>query len=237
MGRHFEVRARSMASTAAKKSALYARASKEIYLAAKGGVPDPKSNLNLRSAIDKFKSMGVTREVIDRAIKKATGTESVAYIPGRYELIGPGNSFIVVDTLTDNVNRAISDIKAAIKKVDASFASVAYNFQETGVFVFASNGLTQESIEETLILNDIDVWEISLEDNEFQVTVNPLAYGITRDTLYELGVEEFKINEIRLIPLSTITLNEENLAEFQRLLDLLDDVEDVQDVYYNVELD
>lgn len=234
MGRAFQVRAASMAGTAAKKSALNMRASKEIYLAAKSGGPDPRSNLSLRAAMDKYRALGATKDVMDRAIKKAEGTEAVAYIPGRYEIMGPGGYFLVVDTLTDNVNRAVSDIKAAIKKADASFQSVAYNFTETGVFVF--NGSSVAEVEEALVFNDVDVWDITEEEGHIQVLVNPTAFGKTRETLYLLGIKEFNISEIRMIPSDKITLEGENLMLFNRLLDLLEDVQDVQEVYHNVDL-
>ncbi len=233
MGRHFEVRAAAMASTAAKKSALYMRASKEIYLAAKAGEPNPESNLSLRSAIDKYKSQGVPKDVIDRAIKKASGADAVAYIPGRYEVMGVGNVMFVIDTLSDNVNRAVSDIKAAIKKADAVFAKVDYNFTENGVFVF--KGFGQDAVEEHLILNDIDVWEVAEEDGQIQVLVNPTAFGAARDSLYQLGVEEFIINEIRMLPNQTISVEGDALEMFNRLTDLLEDVQDVQAVYHNVD--
>lgn len=233
MGRHFEVRAAAMASTAAKKSALYMRASKEIYLAAKAGEPNPVSNLALRSAIDKFKGQGVPKDVIERAIKKASGADAVAYIPGRYEVMGPGNVMYIIDTLTDNVNRAVSDIKAAIKKADSEFAKVEFNFTENGVFVF--QGFSKDQVEEHLIMNDIDVWEVAEEEGKVQVLVNPTAFGAARDSLYELGVKEFIVSEIRMIPNDTITLEGEAKEMFERLIDLLEDVQDVQAVYHNVE--
>ena len=235
MGRHFEVRAAAMASTAAKKSALYMRASKEIYLAAKQGEPNPDSNLALRSAIDKFKSQGVPKDVVERAIKKASGSDAVAYIPGRYEVMGPGNTMFVIDTLTDNVNRAVSDIKAAIKKANAVFTKVDYNFTENGVFVF--EGFRQAVVEEHLILNDIDVWEVAEEDGKVQVLVNPSAFGAARDSLYELGVSEFIVSEIRMLPNDLITVTGDDLEMFTRLIDLLEDGQDVQSVYYNVTQD
>lgn len=233
MGRHFEVRAAAMASTAAKKSALFMRASKEIYLAAKQGETNPDSNLALRSAIDKFKGQGVPKEVIERAVKKASGNDAVAYIPGRYEVMGPGNTMFVIATLTDNVNRAVSDIKAAIKKADAVFAKVDYNFTENGVFVF--DGFTRDAVEEHLVLNDVDVWEVAEENGRVQVLVNPSAFGAARDSLYELGVESFLISEIRMLANETIKVEGENLEMFTRLIDLLEDVQDVQSVYHNVE--
>lgn len=234
MGRAFQVRAASMASTAAKKSALNMRASKEIYLAAKSGGGDPNSNLSLRAALDKYRALGATRDVMERAIKKAEGADHVAYIPGRYEIMGPGGFLIVADTLTDNVNRAVSDIKAAIKKADATFQNIAYNFTETGVFVF--NGENSDEVTEALILNDVDVWEVNLEDGVIEVMVNPTSYGKTRDSLYEIGVLEFNISEIIMIPQHKIELNEENMMLFKRALDLLEDVQDVQEIYHNVEM-
>jgi len=234
MGRHFEVRAAAMASTAAKKSAVYMRASKEIYLAAKQGEPNPTSNLALRSAIDKAKGQGVPKDVIERAIKKAGGADAVAYIPGRYEVMGLGNTMFVIDTLTDNVNRAVSDIKAAIKKADAVFAKVEYNFTENGVFVF--EGFSQNQVEEHLVLNDVDVWEVAEEEGKVQVLVNPTAFGAARDSLYALGVVEFIVSEIRMLANETIRIDGENLEMFTRLVDLLEEVQDVQSVYHNVEL-
>lgn len=234
MGRAFQVRAASMASTAAKKSALNMRASKEIYLAAKNGGPDPHSNLALRAALDKYRAMGATKDVMERAIKKADGSEAVAYIPGRYEIMGPGGFNLVVDTLTDNVNRAVSDLKAAIKKSDSIFQSVAYNFTETGLFVF--EGSSVDEVTENLVLNDVDVWDINEEDGIIEVLVNPQAFGKTRDTLYELGIKEFNISEIRMIANDKITLNEEDMILFKRILDLLEDVQDVQEVYHNVDI-
>ena len=117
MGRHFEVRAASMAATAKKKSAIYMRASKEIYMAAKSGTPDPNSNLALRSAIEKYRK-SCPKDVIERAIKKAAGGEQETYIAGRYEAYGPGNCYVIVDTLTDNVNRTVGFVRAAFNKVN-----------------------------------------------------------------------------------------------------------------------
>lgn len=234
MGRAFQVRAASMASSAAKKSALNMRASKEIYLAAKNGGPDPHSNLALRATLDKYKALGASREVMERAIKRAEGTELVAYIPGRYEIMGPGSFNVIVTTLTDNVNRAVSDLKAVIKKCDALFQTVAYNFREVGLFVFTSNSLSE--VEEALIMNDVDVWDMNEGEGIIEVVVNPTAYGKTRDVLYEFGIKEFNISEIVMIPNDKIDLNEEDMMLFKRLLDLLDDVQDVQEVFHNVNM-
>ncbi len=235
MGRAFQVRAASMASTAAKKSALNMRASKEIFMVAKSGGPDPNSNLALRAALDKYRAMGATKDVMERAIKKAEGDDAVAYIPGRFEIMGPGGSQLVVDTLTDNVNRASSEIKSILKKNNSVLQTVSYNFTEAGVFLFAGNDI--DAVTETLVLNDVDVWDINEEDNMIEVLVNPTAYGKTRDTLYSLGIKEFNISEIQMIANDKITLHGEEKDHFKRMLDMFDDVQDIQEVYHNVSLD
>ena len=116
MGRAHEVRAASMAKTAAKKSKLYSRFGKELYIAAKNGVPDPDMNLALKRKIAEAKSNQVPADVIKRAIDKAKGGSDDNYDEARYEGFGPGNSTIIVDCLTDNTNRSITDVKTCFNK-------------------------------------------------------------------------------------------------------------------------
>ena len=171
MGRAHEVRAKAMAATAAARSALFMRASKEIYMAAKSGVPDPDSNLALRSAIEKWKGQHVTKEVIERAIQKAKGGSAESYEQGRYEAFGPGGSLFIIDTLTDNTNRALTEVRTAITKKGGHLGSVIFNFTETGIFDFAGNN--RDEVEETLILSDVDVREVTEEDGVIEVLVGP----------------------------------------------------------------
>ncbi|MFA5481662.1 MAG: YebC/PmpR family DNA-binding transcriptional regulator [Bacilli bacterium] len=235
MGRHFEVRAAAMAKTGAMKSALYARASREIYMAAKSGIPDPANNLALRSAIDKFKGQSVPRDVIDRAIKKAQGGDVETYESGRYEAFGPSNSLLIIDTLTDNVNRAFVEIRTLVTKKGGHMGTVAYNFTEAGVLVFKHDNKAQ--VEETLILGDVDVREISEDGGVIEVIVEPTSFGRAKDLLNDLRIEEFIVAEIRMIPNDTLTLKDEELSKFQELIDGLDELQDVQNVFHNVALD
>ncbi len=234
MGRAYQVRASSMAATAAKRSALFMRASKEIYMAAKNGVADPESNLPLRAAIDKYRALNVTREVIDRAIKKAAGGEVEAYNAGRYEAFGPGGCYLIVDTLTDNINRAISEVRSSITKRNGKMGSVLFNFNEVGQFVFL--GQNHANVEEQLILGDVDVQQIQVHDTQLEVLVSPTSYAQARKILEAMGVKTFIAAEITLIPNETVTLEGENLQLFKQLLDVLDELQDVQNVYHNVEL-
>ncbi len=234
MGRHFEVRAASMAATAKKKSAIYMRASKEIYMAAKRGVPDPNSNLALRAAIDKYRKQ-CPKDVIDRAIKKAQGGDATNYIEGRYEAYGPAGSYIIIDTLTDNSNRALVNVRTIITKKGGHLGDVSYNFEQVGILDFKFDG-TVENLEEMLILGDVDVKEITVEDGVAEVIVEPSAFAKAKEVLADNGITEFEAAEVTMKANDPITLEGEELAKFQELLDMLDDCEDVQAVYHNVSL-
>ena len=233
MGRHFEVRAAAMAATAKQKSAVYMRASKEIYMAAKRGVPDPNSNLALRAAIDKYRK-SVPRDVFDRAIKKAQGGDAEVFIEGRYEAFGPANSYLIIDTLTDNTNRALVNVRTCVTRKGGHLGSVLYNFTLNGLFVFDTNK-TAEELEETLILNDVDVLDVSVEDGKAEVLVTDEAFENAKKVLNDDGINDFDVAEVRFIPNEKITLEGEDLKKFNDLLDSLDDCEDVQAVYHNVE--
>ena len=233
MGRAHEVRAKAMAATAAKRSALFNRASKEIYMAAKSGEPDPSMNLALRSAIEKWRGQNVTKEVIDRAIQKAKGGSAESYTQGRYEAFGPGGSLLIVDSLTDNSNRALVEIRTTITKKGGHLGSVICNFTETGVFAF--KGSNRDEVEETLILSDVDVREVTEEDGEIEVLVEPSAFAQARDVLSGMGVTEFETAEITFLANDPIELEDpEDKRKFTELLDMLDELEDVQNVYHNV---
>src|SRR5690606_331116 len=116
MGRAFEVRKVAMAKTAAAKTKVYSKYGREIYMAAKAGVPDPEINLNLRRVIEKAKKDQVPSDIIKRAIEKAKGGVDENYTEVRYEGFGPGNTLIIVDCLTDNTNRTLTEVRTLFNK-------------------------------------------------------------------------------------------------------------------------
>lgn len=233
MGRAHEVRAKSMAITAAKKSALFMRASKEIYMAAKSGVPDPEMNLALRSAIEKWRGQNVTKDVIERAIQKAKGGSAESYTEGRYEAFGPGGSLFIIDTLTDNSNRAFIDIRTAFTKKGGHLGATLFNFTQVGLFVFKGNN--RDEVEENLILSDVDVREVNASDNHVEVLVEPSAFAAAREVLGGMGISEFETAEITFLPNDPIDLTDaEEKRLFNELCDVLDELQDVQNVYHNV---
>src|SRR5215475_6841117 len=122
MGRIFEKRKHSIFKTAAQNSKLYAKYSKQLYVAAKNGVPDPAANPVLRSLVEKAKKENVPSHVIDKAIQKAAGTGGEDFQPVRYEAFGPGGSMIIVECLTDNNQRTIAEIRSYFVRANAKLA-------------------------------------------------------------------------------------------------------------------
>ena len=167
MGRAHEVRAASMAKTAAMKSAKYARWGKEIFQAAKAGVPDPEMNQGLKRIIERAKKDQCPADVIKRAIEKAKGGSMESYYPIRYEGFGPNNSLLMIECLTDNHNRTQTDVKVAFQKTGgkiASSGSVTYQFKHLAVFVF--KGLSEEDAVMALLDADCDVQNTYTEIDE-----------------------------------------------------------------------
>ena len=238
MGRAHEVRAKSMAATAAARSALFMRASKEIYMAAKNGTPDPTTNLALRSAIEKWRGQNVTKDVIQRAIEKAKGGSQEAYESGRYEGFSQGNATFIIDTLTDNVNRAFVEVRTVVTKRGGHLGtpgSVSFNFTECGLLEF--QGTNRDEVEETLIMSDVDVMEVELDEDIIVVKTAPTALNDAKVALEGLGVTEFETCEITMIPNDYVTLTGEDAEKFKNMLDVLDEVGDVQAVYHNSKFD
>lgn len=234
MGRAHEVRAKKMAATSAAKSALYMRASKEIYMAAKSGEPDPNANLALRAVIDKYKGQGVTKEVMERAIAKAKGGEVTAYEAGRYEGFGPGNVSIIVDTLTDNVRRAYDSVRTCFNKRGGHLGtpgSVSFNFTEVGYITFVGDDV--DGVTEALVLGDVLVEDVAQDEDLIVVKVEKTDLMKAKTCLNEAGYTEFEQCEITMLPNDEVTLTGEDAEKFQSLLDMLDEVEDVQNVYHN----
>lgn len=238
MGRAHEVRAASMAKTAAIKSKLYSRFGKELYIAAKSGVPDPEMNLALKRKIQEAKSNQVPADVIKRAIDKAKGGSDESYEEARYEGFGPGASTIIVDCLTDNTNRSLTNVKTAFNKAHGAkignAGSVSFNYEHVGLFVFPYED--EEGMLDALIAADVDVQELSVEEGVMTVTTPFTDFGKAQDAIENVvGEIEFEVCETTMLPNEYVELTDpEEAAEFQKLLDLLNEVDDVNKVYTNV---
>ena len=172
MGRAYEVRKASIAKTGMAKSKLYSMYAKEIYNAAKKGGTDPRANQNLKRLIEKAKKEQVPVDIINRAIDKVNSGVEENYINLRYEGFGPLSSTIIVDCLTDNINRTISYIRGAFSKAGAKLGvsgSVTHMYDHVCVISF--KGLTEDEVLDALIKGEADVNDIEIDGN------NIILYG------------------------------------------------------------
>ena len=221
----------------ANNSRIYAKFGIEIYAAAKSGEPDPHSNQKLRFVIERAKTYIVPRHIIDRAIEKAKGGGDEQYQELRYEGFGPNGSMVIVDTLTNNVNRTAADVRAAFGKNGGNMGvtgAVSYMFDNTALFGFA--GDDADEILEYLMDKDIDVRDVEAEDGQIMVYGEPTDFHAIQEALKEKGITDFSVAEMQMIPQNEVTLTGDDLAKFEKMIDVLEDLEDVQSVYHNVDL-
>ncbi|GAB6698439.1 YebC/PmpR family DNA-binding transcriptional regulator [Streptococcus uberis] len=233
---------RKWANIVAKKTAkdgatskVYAKFGVEIYVAAKQGDPDPESNSALKFVIDRAKQAQVPKHVIDKAIDKAKGNTDETFVEGRYEGFGPNGSMIIVDTLTSNVNRTAANVRTAYGKNGGTMGasgSVSYMFDKKGVIVF--EGDDADTVFEQLLEADVEVDDVEAEDGAITVYTAPTDLHKGIQALRDNGIETFKVTELEMIPQSEVTLEGDDLATFEKLVDALEADDDVQKVYHNV---
>lgn len=238
MGRIFEKRKHSIFKTAAQKSKLYSKYGKRLYVAAKNGVPDPEANPVLRHLVERAKRENVPSHVIDKAIQKAAGAGGEDFQAARYEGFGPGGALVIVDCLTDNSTRTISDIRNCFSKTGSKLAtggSVVMSFDHLAILSF--KGDNEEKVLEALFAADVAVEEVESKDGTITVFAPPAEFYKAKTALHEAFPDlELEVQEITFLPQSTKTLGEEDLALFERFLGMLHDCDDVQEIYHNVAL-
>lgn len=238
MGRAFEVRKAAMMKTSAAKTKIYSRFGKEIYIAAKAGVPDPEMNQGLKRMIERAKANQVPVDVIKRAIEKAKGGTDESYTSVRYEGFGPGNCTIIVDCLTDNVNRTVSDVRNCFTKTKSKMGvsgSVAHLYDHIGILAFDFGD--EEAILDALIAHEVDVIDLELDGLTMNLTVNPNDLYKAKAAVESLLPEvEYSALETTMSPHEMLVLSGEDVDLFQRFMNMVDELDDVQEVYHNVEM-
>lgn len=236
MGRIFEKRKESIFKTAAQKSKLYAKYGKLLYVAAKNGVPDPQANPALRTIVEKAKRENVPAHVIEKAIQKASGAGSEDFQSARYEGFGPGGALVIVDCLTDNNQRTISEVRSCFTKTGSKLAasgSVAISFDHLAVLAF--NGDNEEQVLEALFGADIAIEEVESKDGTITIFAPPAEFYKAKTALLEAFPNvDLETQEITFLPQTSKTLSAEDQAQFEKFLDMLNDCDDVQTVYHNV---
>ena len=223
--------------TGAARGKLYGMYAREIYQVAKTGGTSPDGNLRLKRLIEKAKKEQVPSEVIKRAIDKVNSGTGENYETVTYEVFGPASSTLLVQCLTDNVNRSISDVRAVVNKCHVKLGaqgSVAYMYDNLCTVAF--RGLNEEEVMDSLIMNDIDIEDIEVDNGQIIVYGAPQDLFKIKETITGLKSDiEFELDEISLLPKERIILTGEDLDEFKKLYDMLDNIDDVQNIYHNVE--
>lgn len=218
-------------------SRIYAKFGIEIYAAAKSGEPDPESNQKLKFAIERAKTYDVPKHIIDRAIDKAKGSDDEQFQELRYEGFGPSGSMIIVDALTNNVNRTAANVRSTYGKNGGNMGvsgSVSYLFDNTAVFVIANQDA--EEIMMALLEADVDVRDVQHEDDQVIVYGEPSDFSHIKEALEAFGIDKFEVAELEMLAKSEVTLADNDLATFEKLIDALESDEDVQKVYHNVNM-
>ncbi|RLQ93240.1 YebC/PmpR family DNA-binding transcriptional regulator [Falsibacillus albus] len=237
MGRKWNNIKEKKASKDANTSRIYAKFGREIYVAAKQGEPDPEANQALKVVLERAKTYNVPRAIIDRAIEKAKGGSEENYDELRYEGFGPNGSMVIVDALTNNVNRTASEVRAAFGKNGGNMGvsgSVAYMFDATAVF--GIEGKTEEEVLEILMEADVDARDIAEEDDTVIVYAEPDQFHAVQEAFKNAGITDFTIAELTMLAQNDVELPEDAQAQFEKMIDALEDLEDVQQVYHNVDL-
>ena len=237
MGRAHEVRAASMAKTAAMKSSKYAKWGKEIFQAAKAGVPDPEMNQSLKRTIERAKKDQCPADVIKRAIAKAQGVASGASKEKVYEGYGPGNVAMIVECLTDNDNRTFTEVRTAFNKTGGTIGTaVGYLFSRKALFDF--EGLSEDEAMEALMNAELDFEDLSTdEDGYVHITAASGDFNAIKAALEAAKEDiEFDTCSVDMVPSTYVDLDADHEAKFKRLLDLLREYDDVSEIYHNANL-
>ncbi len=206
----------------AQKSKLFSKLAREITVAAKMGQPDPSMNARLRAAIISARQENMSKDSIERAVKKASGSESENYDEIRYEGYGPGGVAVIVEALTDNRNRAASDIRSYFTKAGGNLGetgSVAFMFDRTGVIEYDARVASDEAMLEAAV-------EAGADEETFREVAKAL----------EAKFGEARKAALTWKPHNTVPVDDETGEKLLKLIDLLNEHDDVQNVYANFEV-
>lgn len=226
------------AAVDAKRGKLFAKLIKNIEVAARSGGSDQAANPTLYDAVQKAKKNSVPADNIERAIRRGSGEEAgaVEYQQVMYEGYAPSGVAVLVECLTDNKNRAASDVRAAITRSGGSMGdpgSVSYLFSRKGVVLVPKDGLAEEDVLAAVL--DAGAEEVGDLGDSFEVVSEATDVVPVRDGLLQAGIE-YDSAEVSFLPSTSIPLDEDGAKKVFRLLDALEDCDDVQNVYANYDV-
>ncbi|MFW9603649.1 MAG: YebC/PmpR family DNA-binding transcriptional regulator [Trichlorobacter sp.] len=220
----------------AKRGKIFTKIIKEICVAAKLGGGDPTANPRLRTAIDKAKGENMPKDNIERAIKKGTGgMEGVVYEEIVYEGYGPNGVAVLVEVMTDNRNRSVSEVRSIFSKCNGNMGEagcVAWMFDKKGLLVFDTTVDFDALFEAALEAGADDVAE---EDEQYEVTTEPSAFIEVREALAAKGFVPVSA-EVTMVPQTLVALDGKHAESMLKMMDRLEDCDDVQNVYANFDI-
>jgi YebC/PmpR family DNA-binding regulatory protein len=221
-----------------KRGKVFTKIIKEITVAARmGGGGDPNANPRLRAAIQAAKTENMPKDNIERAIKKGTGDlEGVSYDESIYEGYGPGGAAVLVDSLTDNKNRAVSDIRHIFAKNGGSLGEsgcVAWMFSKKGYIVVERGAVSEDTLMETAL--EAGAEDVREDDDNYEVISAPEDFEEVNAAIENAGIPSVA-SEVTMLPQSTTSLAEKEAEQMVRLMEMLEDCDDVQKVYTNADI-
>ncbi|MBE5963744.1 MAG: YebC/PmpR family DNA-binding transcriptional regulator [Lachnospiraceae bacterium] len=221
----------------AAKGRIFTKIGKEIVVAVKEGGADPNNNSKLRDIIAKAKSNNMPNDTIDRAIKKAAGdANAVNYETVVYEGYGPSGTAIIVEALTDNRNRAASNIRNAFTKGGGNVGTpgcVSYMFDKKGQIIIDKEECSMDADELMMIALDAGAEDFAEEEDSFEVLTAPDDISAVREALEAAKIPMVSA-EVTMIPQNWVELTDENdIKKMNKIIDLLEEDDDVQEVYHN----
>ncbi len=220
----------------AKRGKIFTKLIREIVVAAKMGGPDPDSNPRLRDAVSKSLSANMKRDTVEKAIKRGSGAgEGENYNEVRYEGYGVAGVAVMVDCLTDNINRTVSEVRNAFSKSGGNLGtdgSVSYLFTKLGTLTYPA-GSDEDTIMEAALEAGAEDVETS-DDGSINVSTTPESFTSVKEAMFTAGLET-ELAEITMHPATSVELSLEQAEKVMRLVDMLEDLDDVQNVYTNAD--
>jgi YebC/PmpR family DNA-binding regulatory protein len=221
-----------------KRGQHFTRLIREITVAARSGGGDPGMNPRLRLAVDTAKAANMPADNIDRAIKKGTGElEGVDYQEVSYEGYGPGGVAIYIETLTDNPNRTVSDIRYVLSRNEGSMGtsgSVAWQFERKGQIYVDANRYDEDTT--LLAVLEAGAEDLRREDEIYVVTTELTSFNAVQEGLRAVGIG-FEEAELTMVAKNTVDVSGDDARKLVKLLDALDELDDVQKVHSNADID
>jgi len=221
----------------ARRGKVFTKLIKEITVAARMGSGDPNANPRLRAAVTAARAENMPKDNIERAIKKGTGElEGVDYEESTYEGYGPGGAAILIDSLSDNKNRAVSEIRHALSKHGGNMGEsgcVAWKFDKKGYMVIAKETIGEDALMEKAL--EAGAEDVRDDGENWEVISDPDAFADVKETLDSDGIA-IEVAEVTMLPQNMTPIEGDNARKLLRLLDALDDCDDVQKVYTDADL-